>query len=446
MTLEIRVKSAGSDRLPVPSGIVVRGTNWVGDTIISLPAAKRLRALFPESTITFWVKESLAPLVRTAGIADEVLCFSDRTGGPVSRSLTMSNALRAGKFDMAILFQNAFESAFTAWLARIPLRIGFPTDLRGLLLSMRVPLREELRQRHQVYYYLAIADFVGERIATGRPADATNDRIGLGLPRTPIRGRSACGPPAGKHVSTRIWSRGDRSGRTVGSDDKSSRPANICIDSSSGDLDREERPDCSISLDRKHLTDAGDVLAALGIDLHRPLFCLCPGSANSEAKRWPPDYFAALADLLIEQLGGNAAFVGSPGERGLVERIQGRMRTQGSVNLAGKTDMVAAMAMMSLSRMVISNDTGSAHLAVAASVPVLTIFGPTVAGATAPFGPTAHIVQGEAPCAPCRHFRCPRPDHLCMRSLDPARVFGRVQEILADALPVCNRPASLPDR
>ncbi|MEW6351985.1 MAG: lipopolysaccharide heptosyltransferase II [Thermodesulfobacteriota bacterium] len=352
------------DRLRSPSRIVVRGTNWVGDTIISLPAAKRLRAVFPDSSITFWVKESLAPLARTAGVADEVLSFSDKSGGAVSRCLTMSHALRAGRFDMAVLFQNAFESAFTAWLARIPLRIGYPTDVRGPLLSLRVPLRKELTLRHQVWYYLAITDFLRERFA-GRGPDV------------------------------------------------------------------QAVPDCTMALDRAHVTDARDLSAGLGIDLSRPLFCLCPGSANSEAKRWSPDYFARLADLLIERMGVGVAFVGSPGERALIERIQSHMRTQGSVSLAGRTDMVTAMAIMGLSCMVISNDTGSAHLAVAASVPVLTIFGPTVAGATAPFGPTAHIVQGEAPCAPCRHFRCPRTDHLCMRSLEPSRVFGKVEEILS---------------
>jgi heptosyltransferase-2 len=90
------------------------------------------------------------------------------------------------------------------------------------------------------------------------------------------------------------------------------------------------------------------------------------------------------------------------------------------------------MAIMNRSRLVVSNDTGSAHLAVAASSRVLTIFGPTIAGATAPYGPNAHTIRGEAPCAPCSRFRCPMPHHPCMRSVDPEAVFRKAEQILSE--------------
>jgi heptosyltransferase II len=353
-----------TDKMHGASKIVVRGTNWVGDTIISLPAARRLRTLFPSASITYWIKDGLAPLVKAAGIADDVISFGEARGGPLVRSFRMTGKVGAPGFHIAVLFQNAFESAFTAWMARIPLRIGYPTDLRGPLLSVSVPLNGDVKQRHQVFYYLAITDFIAGCLNGGAPV-------------------------------------------------------------------HETVPDCSIVLGMHHLIRARDLLVDLGVDLNRPLFCLCPGSANSDAKRWPTDYFARLADLLIDKMEAAVVFVGSSGERELVEQIRGQMRNCGSVSLAGSIGMVRAMVVMGLARMVISNDTGSAHLAVAASAKVLTVFGPTSPGATAPYGPDAHIIQGEAPCAPCRHFRCPRPDHLCMRNLDPIRVYSRVEEILS---------------
>jgi heptosyltransferase II len=123
-------------------------------------------------------------------------------------------------------------------------------------------------------------------------------------------------------------------------------------------------------------------------------------------------------------------FLGTRDEYALVEDIRSLMRNRTSANLAGKIDMLEAMAVMNLSRAVISNDTGSAHLAVAASATVLTIFGPTTPGATAPFGDRSHIIQGEAPCAPCRHYRCPLPQQPCMRTVTPEDVLNRMQTIV----------------
>lgn len=353
-----------ADSLRSASRIVVRGTNWVGDTIISIPAARRLRTLFPSAAITYWVKEGLAPLLEAAGVADDVIAFGPGEGGVLTRPLRMRGRLAAVRFDIAVLFQNAFESAFTAWMARIPLRVGYPTDLRGPLLNVRVPLERHVRQQHQVFYYLTVADFLAGCLNVPAPA-------------------------------------------------------------------AESRPDCSIVPGMNRMTAARDALLDLRADLNRPLFCLCPGSANSEAKRWPVDYFARLADLIVDRMGGTVVFIGSPEERRLVEEIRGLMRNSGALSLAGSIDMITAMGVMGLSRMVISNDTGSAHLAVAASAKVLTIFGPTSPGATAPYGPDAHVIQGEAPCAPCRHFRCPRPDHVCMRVLDPMRVYRKTEDILS---------------
>jgi len=347
----------------MPSRIVVRGTNWVGDTIISLPAARRLRTSFPQSEITFWVPSGLAPLVKAAGVADAIICFDGNSGGPLRRPFAMKHTLKRSGFDMAVLFQNAFESAFTAWLAGIKIRVGFPTDLRGPLLNVRVPLDARLKREHQVYYYLAITDFL--------------ERQWLGI-----------------------------------------------------NAEEKAEPDCSIALADNELQRGRERLALSGADLSRRLICLCPGSVNSEAKRWPPDCFARLGDLLSEDLGAQVVFLGAPQERSLVDSIVSGMRSGRAINLAGTSDMIGSMAVMRLSSLVISNDTGSAHLAVAASAKVLTIFGPTVPGATAPLGPNAFIIKTAAGCAPCRHFTCPKPGHPCMRNISPETLLRKVEEIL----------------
>ncbi|MBI5249874.1 MAG: lipopolysaccharide heptosyltransferase II [Desulfomonile tiedjei] len=340
------------------SHIVVRGTNWVGDTVMTIPALRALRRIFPDARITMWVSAGLVPLTQSTGVPDEVISFDGTFGGPLTRPFRVRGDLSRGKFDMAVLFQNAFESAFTAWLARIPVRVGFPTDLRGPLLNVRVPLTQETRRKHQVFYYLAVTNHLEERI--------------------------------------------------LGKSDSS-------------------EPDCSVRIGPESLKRAGRILAENGLNPGRSFFCLCPGSVNSEAKRWPAENFAGLADLLIKR-GAAVVFLGAPGEKVLVDGIIARMRGE-AINLAGRTGMTDSLAVMNLSDMVISNDTGSAHLAVAAAACVLTIFGPTIPGATAPYGKRAHIIQGNAECAPCRNFRCPISNHPCMKSITPESVLASVDKI-----------------
>jgi heptosyltransferase II len=347
----------------LPSRIVVRGTNWVGDTVMSVPAIKELRRIFPSTRITLWVPAGLASLVSATGIPDDVICFDGNSGGPVQRPFRIRGKLVSGNFDMSVLLQNAFESAFSSWLAGIPLRAGYPTDLRGPLLNIRIPLTRQLRRKHQVFYYLAITKFL-----------------------------------------------------EVYFKDRENSP--------------EGPPDCSIPIKEEDRGRARNVIESGGAGLDRPIFCLCPGSVNSEAKRWPGESFAHLADLLIDRMGATVVFLGAPGEKRLVEGIMSLMKSPGAIHLVG-ADMMTSMAVMNLSKLVISNDTGSAHLAVASSARVLTIFGPTNPGATAPFGADTHIMQGQASCAPCRHFRCPLEGHPCMRSVEPEAVLRRVGEILS---------------
>jgi heptosyltransferase II len=330
---------------------------------MSLPAVKELRRIFPSTRITLWVPSGLAPLVKATGVPDDVICFDRNSGGPMQRPFRMRGKLRSGNFDMSVLLQNAFESAFSSWLARIPLRAGYPTDLRGPLLNIRIPLTRQIRRKHQVFYYLAITKFL------------------------------------------EVYFR-DRENSPQGS------------------------PDCSIPIKEENYIRARDRIASGRAGLDRPIFCLCPGSVNSEAKRWPGESFALLADLLIDHLGAQVVFVGAPQEKGLIEGIMSLMRNSGSLSFAG-ADMMTSIAVMNLSTLVISNDTGSAHLAVASSARVLTIFGPTNPGATAPYGPNTYVIQGAAPCAPCRHFRCPLPEHSCMTRIEPEAVFRKAEEILS---------------
>ena len=132
--------------------IVVRATNWVGDAVMSLPALAEIRRRFPKAHIAVLAKPWVAGLYAGERFADEVILYN-----PGESKWKIARSLRAGRFDCAILLQNAFEAALIAWLAGIPNRIGYNRDGRGLLLtrSIAVPKPGEI-PRHQRFYYLEL--------------------------------------------------------------------------------------------------------------------------------------------------------------------------------------------------------------------------------------------------------------------------------------------------
>src|SRR6185312_6368972 len=102
--------------------IIVRGTNWVGDAMMTLPALRELRRLFPEAHITLASRSWSKGLFNEAGFVDELQIHDGRG---LRSFFAQVQAWRKGQFDLAVLLTNSFESALVAALARIPVRIGY---------------------------------------------------------------------------------------------------------------------------------------------------------------------------------------------------------------------------------------------------------------------------------------------------------------------------------
>lgn len=153
--------------LPDFSRILVRATNWVGDAVMCLPALRALRERYPKAHIAILARPWVADLYRREPFADSVILLEGGRGAKDLRSKwETARVLREKKFDCALLLQNAFEAALIAWLARIPVRIGYDRDARGLLLThaVKVPRKGEL-PRHERFYYLELmrrAGFLNE--------------------------------------------------------------------------------------------------------------------------------------------------------------------------------------------------------------------------------------------------------------------------------------------
>ncbi|XCN75287.1 MAG: lipopolysaccharide heptosyltransferase II [Candidatus Electrothrix aestuarii] len=142
---------------PIPktaSNILIRSTNWIGDAIMTTPAVRSIRHNFPDAKITLLALPWVADVFRACPHIDHIFIY-DKQGHHqgLRGKLRLASELRQQNYDLTILLQNAFEAALITFLARIPIRGGYTTDGRGLLLTHRVRKHPEIKTKHQVHYY-----------------------------------------------------------------------------------------------------------------------------------------------------------------------------------------------------------------------------------------------------------------------------------------------------
>ena len=148
--------------------ILVRGPNWLGDAVMCEPALRGLRKLFPDAQIALLVRPAVADLFVGHPALTRVLTYDakGRHAG-LSGKWALARQLRRQSFDLALLFQNAFEAAFLTFLAGVPRRYGYATDGRSLLLSDPVAAPDRSTLVHQVRYYWELLKPLG---LTGDPS------------------------------------------------------------------------------------------------------------------------------------------------------------------------------------------------------------------------------------------------------------------------------------
>lgn len=154
----------------------------------------------------------------------------------------------------------------------------------------------------------------------------------------------------------------------------------------------------------------------------------------SEARRqWPVEYFAAVGAALWKESGLCPVLLGSPAERPLAEAYAGHASGAPFVDAVGRTDIPLLAGLLLETRLLVSNDTGTMHLAAGLGVPVLGIFLATAQPwDTGPYLPGSCCLEPAMDCHPCS-FRqqCPR-DLSCLRHISPATVLHLVQRYLGE--------------
>ncbi|MFA6078297.1 MAG: glycosyltransferase family 9 protein [Candidatus Omnitrophota bacterium] len=161
------------------------------------------------------------------------------------------------------------------------------------------------------------------------------------------------------------------------------------------------------------------LLAASGIA--EPIVIINPGS-KSHLKRWRPEGFAEVADLLIDECKASVVFVGMGEDAKIVSTIINKMKGR-PYNLVDKTNIRQLASLMKRSKLIITNDSAPLHLGCAIGIKVLAIFGPTNPDRYGPTGEFDVVMSTKLSCSPCESATCER-GHECMKLVSSADVFG----------------------
>lgn len=323
--------------------LLICGTNWLGDSIMSMPAIQSFRRHAPATHITLLIKPGIASLWEMHAAIDAILPIQQGRGG-TGRTV---RALKQQSFDCAVLFPNSFRSALLPFLGGVPRRIGVSAHWRRLLLTETRGGRNGNDRAHQACEYYRL--------------------LNLAFPRAFPAPQVV--PPAAAQIQAEV------------------------------------------------LLDAID---------RRPWVGLLPGAARGDAKRWPADSFAEVAQRLVEEQGVRVAIFGTDAERPVGDAIAAAVGAA-ATNLAGETVLTVLAACLARCRAVVSNDNGGMHLATALGVPVVAIFGRTDPDRTGPLG-TGHRVICGAPRAD-RTRDIPRKSaaaEAALRRVSPEQVLAEV--------------------
>lgn len=163
---------------------------------------------------------------------------------------------------------------------------------------------------------------------------------------------------------------------------------------------------------------AESLLSGRGVDAAAPLAVLAPGASYGPSKLWPAERFAQVGDALA-QAGAQVLIAGTLAERALCARVAAAMRAP-AANLGGALDLGGLKAVLQRARVLLCNDAGARHIAVAFGVPCVVTMGPTALAKTDWNLEQVTVLSADVECSPCYHRVCPI-DHRCMTQIPAAR-------------------------
>ncbi|HJT19204.1 MAG TPA: lipopolysaccharide heptosyltransferase II [Nitrospira sp.] len=173
--------------------------------------------------------------------------------------------------------------------------------------------------------------------------------------------------------------------------------------------------------------DEIDALLEPSVDRQKPWLVMHPG-ASAPSRRYPPEHFAVVAGRLAREFGCQIVFTGTASERGLIARIQDTMHAA-SHSLAGNLSLGTLATLLSRAPLLVSNNTGTIHVAAAVGTPVVDLYALTNPQHT-PWMVPRRVLFHDVPCKFCYKSLCPEGHHDCLRLVSPHRVVQAACEML----------------
>lgn len=173
---------------------------------------------------------------------------------------------------------------------------------------------------------------------------------------------------------------------------------------------------------------AAQALKDMGISNGELLIGMNPGATYGLAKCWHPDRFGELGRRLSEKWKARILLFGKEGEQPIAHEILRHLGGRG-IDLTGRTGLLQLAGLLERCHLLITNDTGTMHVATAVSTPVVALFGSTDPVTTGPWGDRHVVVKKDVSCSPCQKRICPT-DHRCMERI----TVEEVEEIVENQL------------
>ena len=161
------------------------------------------------------------------------------------------------------------------------------------------------------------------------------------------------------------------------------------------------------------------------------IYVLCPGAEYGITKRWPTEHFADLAQQLISnKLDTHVILLGSKSDHILGASITTQAKNISQIhNWCGNTSLDEAIALIGMSKALVSNDSGLMHIGAALKVPQVAIFGSSDPHHTPPLSDKAKVIWLNLPCSPCHQRECPLGHLKCLQDILPETVLRTIQAL-----------------